>query len=131
MENKKDFITRINENYSRMSKGQKAIASYIYDNVEQAAFMTAARIGEEVHVSESTVVRFATFLGYDGYPDFQRDLEFFIQDKLSAVSKMDVRYGKSSQSDILNMVLGSDIEKIQHTIENLIRLRLKPRLTIC
>ncbi len=119
MEFKKDFITRINENYARMSKGQKAIASYVYDNFEQAAFMTAAKIGKEVGVSESTVVRFASFIGYEGYPEFQRDLEAFIQDKLSAVSRMDVRYGKSSQSDILNSVLGSDIEKIQHTIENL------------
>ncbi|MBQ8946968.1 MAG: MurR/RpiR family transcriptional regulator [Lachnospiraceae bacterium] len=119
MEFKKDFITRINENFARMSKGQKAIASYIYDNFEQAAFMTAAKIGKEVGVSESTVVRFATFIGYEGYPEFQRDLEAFIQDKLSAVSRVDVRYGRSSQSDILNSVLGSDIEKIQHTIENL------------
>ncbi len=119
MELKKDFITRINENFARMSKGQKAIASYIYDNFEQAAFMTAAKIGAEVGVSESTVVRFATFIGYDGFPEFQRDLESFIQDKLSSVSQIDFRYGKSSQSDILNSVLGSDIEKIQHTIENL------------
>ena len=119
MELKKDFISRINENFARMSKGQKAIASYIYDNFEQAAFMTAAKIGAEVGVSESTVVRFATFIGYDGFPEFQRDLESFIQDKLSSVSQIDFRYGKSSQSDILNSVLGSDIEKIQHTIENL------------
>lgn len=119
MEFKKDFITRINENFARMSKGQKAIASYIYDNFEQAAFMTAASIGKEVGVSESTVVRFATFIGYEGFPQFQRDLESFIQDKLSAVSQIDVRYGRSSQSDILNSVLGADIEKIQHTIENL------------
>ena len=119
MELKKDFITRINENFARMSKGQKAIASYIYDNFEQAAFMTAAKIGAEVGVSESTVVRFATFIGYDGFPEFQRDLESFIQDKLSSVSQIDFRYGKSSQSDILNSVLGSAIEKIQHTIENL------------
>ena len=119
MELKKDFISRINENFVRMSKGQKAIASYIYDNFEQAAFMTAAKIGAEVGVSESTVVRFATFIGYDGFPEFQRDLELFIQDKLSSVSQIDFRYGKSSQSDILNSVLGSDIEKIQHTIENL------------
>ncbi len=119
MELKKDFISRINENFARMSKGQKAIASYIYDNFEQAAFMTAAKIGAEVGVSESTVVRFATFIGYDGFPEFQRDLETFIQDKLSSVSQIDFRYGKSSQSDILNSVLGSDIEKIQHTIENL------------
>ena len=119
MELKKDFISRINENFARMSKGQKAIASYIYDNFEQAAFMTAAKIGAEVGVSESTVVRFASFIGYNGFPEFQRDLESFIQDKLSSVSQIDFRYGKSSQSDILNSVLGSDIEKIQHTIENL------------
>jgi len=119
MEFKKDFITRINENFARMSKGQKLIASFIYDNFEQAAFMTAAKVGEEVGVSESTVVRFATFIGYDGYPEFQRDLEGFIQNRLSAVSKMDVRYGKSNQSEILTSVLNSDIEKLQHTIDNL------------
>lgn len=119
MELKKDFITRMNENYSRMSKGQKAIAAYIYDNFEQAAFLTAAKIGKEVGVSEATVVRFAAFIGYEGFPEFQRDLESFIQDKLSAVSRMDVRYGKSSQSEILNSVLGADIEKITDTIENL------------
>lgn len=119
MENRKDFITRMNENYGRMSKGQKAIATYIYDNFEAAAFMTAAKIGETVGVSESTVVRFATFIGYDGYPEFQRDLEAFIQDKLSSVSRIDARYGKSSQSQILNSVINADIEKLEHTIENL------------
>ena len=119
MEMKKDFITRINENYSRMSKSQKAIASYIYDNFEAAAFMTAAKIGETVGTSESTVVRFATFIGYDGYPEFQRDLESFIQDKLSSVSRVDARYGRSSQSQILNEVIGADIEKLEHTVENL------------
>lgn len=119
MEIRKDFITRINENYNRMSKSQKAIASYIYENFEAAAFMTAAKVGEVVGVSESTVVRFATFIGYDGYPEFQRDLENFIQDKLSAVSRIGARYGRSSQSQILNSVIGSDIEKLQHTMENL------------
>jgi len=119
MEPRKDFITRINENYAKMSKGQKAIASFIYDNFEQAAFMTAAKVGEEVGVSESTVVRFATFIGYDGYPEFQRDLESFIQDRLSSVSRMGVRYSGSSQSQILNSVIGSDIEKLNDTIENL------------
>lgn len=119
MEIKKDFITRINENYNRMSKGQKAIATYIYDNFETAAFMTAANVGKTVGVSESTVVRFATFIGYDGYPEFQRELESFIQDKLSSVSRVGARYSKSSQSEILNSVIGADIDKLQHTIENL------------
>lgn len=119
MEPRKDFITRINEYYPKMSKGQKAIASFIYDNFEQVAFMTAAKVGETVGVSESTVVRFATFIGYDGYPEFQRELESFIQNRLSSVTQMGVRYAGSSQSQILNSVLGADIEKIQDTIENL------------
>jgi len=119
MEIKKDFITRINENYNRMSKGQKAIATYIYDNFETAAFMTAANVGKTVGVSESTVVRFATFIGYDGYPEFQRELEAFIQDKLSSVSRVGARYSRSSQSEILNSVINADIDKLQHTMENL------------
>lgn len=119
MELKKDFITRINENYNKMSKGQKAIATFIYENFEQAAFMTAAKVGETVGVSESTVVRFASFIGYDGYPEFQRDLENFIQDKLSGVSRVNARYGRSSQSQLLNSVIEADIDKLEHTMENL------------
>ena len=70
-----DIITRMNEKYIKMSKGHKAIAAYISDHYDQAAFMTAAKLGETVGVSESTVVRFAIHLGYKGYPEFQKALE--------------------------------------------------------
>ena len=68
MNNNCDIITRINQKYSGMSKGHKKIASYIMEHYDQAAFMTAARLGEELQVSESTVVRFAAGIGYEGYP---------------------------------------------------------------
>lgn len=70
-------------------------------------------------MSESTVVRYAMFIGYDGYPEFQRDLEYWVQNKINSVQKIGAKYGKSSQSEILNSVLQADIEKIQDTIHNL------------
>lgn len=114
-----DIITRMNDKYIKMSKGHKAIAAYISDHYDQAVFMTAAKLGETVGVSESTVVRFATGLGYEGYPQFQDALEGWVKNKLNSVQKMDAKYGKSTQSEILNSVLTSDIEKIQDTIVNL------------
>ena len=75
MSNTNDLLNRINNNYSRMSKGQKLLATYITDNYDKAVFLTAAKMGETVGVSESTVVRFATSLGYKGYPEFQNSLE--------------------------------------------------------
>ena len=102
-----------------MSKGQKAISAFIYDHYDQAVFMTAAKLGETVGVSESTVVRYAMFIGYNGYPEFQRDLEDWVQNKINSVQKIGAKYGKSSQSEILNSVLQADIEKIQDTIHNL------------
>lgn len=119
IENRYDIITRINEYYGRMSKGQKAISAFIYDHYDQAVFMTAAKLGDTVGVSESTVVRYAMFIGYEGYPEFQRDLEYWVQNKINSVQKIGAKYGKSSQSEILNSVLQADIEKIQDTIHNL------------
>ena len=118
-QNERDIISRMNEKYTRMSKGHKAIATYISDHYEQAVFMTAARLGETVGVSESTVVRFAATIGYDGYPEFQKNLEEWVQNKLNRVQKIGAKYGKSSQSEILQSVLNSDIEKIQDTMVNL------------
>lgn len=114
-----DIISRMNDKFTRMSKGHKAIAAFIADHYEQAVFMTAARLGETVGVSESTVVRFATGIGYDGYPEFQRMLEEWVKNKLNKVQKIGAKYGKSSQSEILSTVLNSDIEKLQDTIINL------------
>lgn len=114
-----DIITRMNEKYIKMSKGHKAIAAYISDHYDQAAFMTAAKLGETVGVSESTVVRFAMHLGYEGYPEFQNALAEWVKNKLNCVQKMGAKYGKSTQSEILTSVLSADIEKIQDTIVNL------------
>lgn len=119
MENRNDIITRMNEAYPKMSKGHKAVAAYISDHYEEAVFMTAAKLGETVGVSESTVVRFAAGIGYAGYPEFQDALEEWVRSQFNAVQRIGVKYGKSSQSEILNSVLGADIEKIQDTIQNL------------
>lgn len=119
IENRYDIITRINDHYGRMSKGQKAISAFIYDHYDQAVFMTAAKLGETVGVSESTVVRYAMFIGYNGYPEFQRDLEDWVQNKINSVQKIGAKYGKSTQSEILTSVLQADIEKLQDTIQKL------------
>ena len=113
-----DVITRISESYASMSKNRKKIADFIMEHYDQAVFMTAARLGEHLGISESTVVRFAAGLGYEGYPEFQKALEAWVRDKLNAVQRMHVKYGRSTQSEILSAVLASDTEKIQDTLEN-------------
>lgn len=119
VENRYDIITRINEHYGKMSKSQKAIAAFIYDHYDKAVFMTAAKLGDTVGVSESTVVRFASFIGYNGYPEFQKDLEEWVQNKINSVQKIGAKYGQSTQSEILTSVLNADIDKIKDTIDNL------------
>lgn len=119
MDNQNDIITRINEKFSTMSKSHKAIAAYITDHYDQAVFMTAAKLGETLGISESTVVRFASGIGYDGYPEFQKVLEDWVKNKLNSVQRIDAKYGRSTQSEILTSVLTSDMNKIADTIENL------------
>lgn len=113
-----DVITRIHESYPSMSKNRKKIADFIREHYDQAVFMTAARLGEHLGISESTVVRFAAGLGYEGYPEFQKALEAWVRDKLNTVQKMHVKYGTSTQSEILRAVLTADMEKIQDTLEH-------------
>lgn len=112
------LLSKINRQYSSFSKGQKKLAAYIQENYDKAAFMTAAKLGETVGVSESTVVRFASYLGYRGYPEFQRELEELVRNKLNSIQRMEVTYGKVPQSEILDTVLHSDIEKIKMTLES-------------
>lgn len=100
-----------------MSKGQKRLADYVSKNYDKAVFLTAAKLGEVVGVSESTVVRFATQLGYKGYPGFQKALEELVRNKLNSIQRMEVTYGRISQSEIIEAVLHSDIEKIKLTLE--------------
>ena len=119
MDNQNDIISRMNEKFSTMSKSHKAIAAYITDHYDQAVFMTAAKLGETLGISESTVVRFASGIGYEGYPEFQKALEDWVKNKLNSVQKIDAKYGRSTQSEILTSVLTSDMNKIADTIENL------------
>lgn len=119
MENQYNILSRINEHYDKMSKSHKAIANFITEHIDMAVFMTAAKLGKTLGISESTVVRFASGIGYAGYPKFQKALEECVKSKLNNIQKMDAKYGKSSQSEILNSVLNADIEKIQDTIQNL------------
>jgi len=119
MGNTNELLNRINSSYSKMSKGQKRLSAYITDNYDKAAFLTAAKLGEVVGVSESTVVRFAIWLGYKGYPEFQRALEELVRTKLNSIQRMEVTFGRIHESEILTTVLHSDMEKIKHTAENI------------
>ena len=119
MENRHDIISRINEKYAAMSKGHKAIATYIMEHYDQAAFMTAAKLGAELGISESTVVRFAAGLGYEGYPQMQQAIAAWVKGKLNTVDGVGAKYAGSTQSEILTSVLNSDIEKLRHTIDHL------------
>lgn len=119
MANTNDLLNRINNKYGSMSKGQKLLATYITDNYDKAVFLTAAKMGEIVGVSESTVVRFAMSLGYKGYPEFQKALEELVRNKLNSVQRMEVTYGRISQSAILETVLQSDADKLKTTLEKI------------
>lgn len=119
MSNNNDLRNRINEHYGSLSKGQKLLAAYITDHYDKAVFLTAAKLGEAVGVSESTVVRFAANLGYKGYPQFQKALEDMVKSKLDSVHRMEVTYGQISQSEILNNVLMADAHRITNTLEEI------------
>lgn len=119
MGNKNELLQKIDEGYSKFSKGQKKLADFIKEDYDKAAFLTAAKMGEEVGVSESTVVRFAMALGYDGYPGFQKALGEMVRTKLNSIQRMEVTYGRISQGEILTSVLQSDIDKIKLTMQSI------------
>ncbi|QOV20789.1 MurR/RpiR family transcriptional regulator [Blautia liquoris] len=113
-----NLLNRINRQYSSLSKGQKRLADFIIHHYDKAVFMTAAKLGAKVNVSESTTVRFATELGYTGFPEFHRALEELVRNKLNSIQRMEVTYGRVSQDQILDQVLSSDIENIKKTLEH-------------
>lgn len=119
MDREYDILDKINEHYPKMSKGHKRIADFILEHYDQAVFMTAAKIGEELGISESTVVRFASGVGCAGYPELQKALEECVKGKLNNVQRIDAKYGRSTQSEILMSVMKADMDKLQDTIENL------------
>ncbi len=117
----RDILTAIQDSMHTFSKGQRKIANFILESYDKAAFMTASRLGQRVGVSESTVVRFAFELGYDGYPDMQRSLQKMIRNRLTTVQRIEVTNDRLGDQDLLSMVLQSDIEKIRQTLEELDR----------
>lgn len=118
---KQDLLKEIQLRMSSMSKGQRAIGHFIVHDYDKAAFMTAARLGAHVGVSESTVVRFAIALGFEGYPELQDSLRELIRNKLTAVQRIEITNERMGDADILERVLTSDVEKIKHTLESVSR----------
>lgn len=114
-----ELLQKIDDGYAKFSKGKKKLADYIRRDYDKAAFLTAAKMGQVVGVSESTVVRFATALGYSGYPAFQKALEEMVRTRLNSIQRMEVTYGRITQGEILASVLQSDIEKIKLTMESI------------
>ena len=117
----RDILQLIQSNMPTFSKGQKRIAAFIQESYDKAAFMTASKLGKTVDVSESTVVRFAAELGYEGYPAMQRALQEMIRTKLTSVQRIEVANNRIGDQDVLSMVLQSDIDKIRMTLEEIDR----------
>ena len=117
----KDVLQLIQSNMSTFSKGQKRIAAFVQESYDKAAFMTASKLGKTVNVSESTVVRFAAELGYDGYPAMQKALQEMIRSKLTSIQRIEVANDRYADHDVLSMVMQSDVDKIRMTLEEVSR----------
>ena len=118
---KRNLIAMIEEGMPTFSKGQKRIANYILEHYDKAAYMTASKMGALVGVSESTVVRFAIELGFDGYPEMQKSLQELIRMKLTSVQRVEVTNSLIGEGDVLEKILMSDAEKIRRTLEEVDR----------
>ncbi len=112
-----DLLAAIDRKYDSLSKGQKHIADFILNRYDKAAYITAAKLGSLVGVSESTVVRFASELGFDGFPGFQAALRDLIKTKLTAVQRMEIASDRTDEHHILEAVLQSDMENLKNTLE--------------
>lgn len=118
---KNDILALLQQKASEFSKGQRRIAQYITESYDKAAFMTANRLGKTVGVSESTVVRFAVDLGFDGYPSMQKAMQEMVLNRLTSVQRIEVANDRLGDQDVISMVLHSDMEKLRQTDETLNR----------
>ena len=116
-----DILAILQEKEPTFSKGQKRIARYLTEAYDKAAFMTANRLGKTVGVSESTVVRFAVDLGFDGYPSMQKAMQEMVLNRLTSVQRLEVANDRIGDQDVVSMVLHSDIEKLRQTSETVDR----------
>ena len=113
------LLSRINENSGSFSKGQRAIAAYVTEHGDKAAFMTAAKLGETVGVSESTVVRFAGQLGLNGYPELQKLMQDTLRSRLTVVERMMLSRDRMKEGEIAESVMSSDMADVRRTLEEL------------
>lgn len=116
-----DILSCIHNQMSSFSKGQRRIAAYILESYDKAAFQTAGTLGKTVNVSESTVVRFAAELGFDGYPAMQKALQEVVLNRLTTVQRIEVATERMGEQDVVTTILQSDIEKLRTTLENIDR----------
>ncbi len=113
-----DLIERLNHSGKRLSKSHRRIAEYIMAHYDKAVFMTASRLGENVGVSESTVVRFASAMGYEGYPQLQRAMQELVSHRLTANQRMEMSSGITPEA-VLTHVLKSDMQNLRNTLDGL------------
>lgn len=113
-----DILKKIEDSMDKFSKGQRAIANYMLSHYEKAAYMTALKLGSEVNVSESTVVRFAIELGFDGYPDLQKSLRELIRARLTTLQRIEIANDRIGEDEVLDKVVNFDIEKLKITLES-------------
>ena len=118
MQDMQDMIDRLNQSGKRLSKGHRKIAQYIVEHYDKAVFMTASRLGESVGVSESTVVRFASAMGYEGYPQLQRSLQELVSHRLTANQRFEMST-EMDPHDALSIVLKSDMQNLRATLEQM------------
>lgn len=111
------LLSNIEKHSGSFSKGQRAIAQFITHSYDKAAFMTAARLGQTVGVSESTVVRFAVEVGFDGYPELQKAMQEMIRSRLTSVQRINVAQEQIGAQDVLSSVLNADMDTIRATME--------------
>ena len=118
---KEDILSILEEKEPTFSKGQRRISKYISESYDKAAFMTASRLGSTVGVSESTVVRFAVELGYNGYPEMQKAMQEMVVNRLTSVQRITVAHDRIGNQDLLSTVIQADIEKLRQTSETVSR----------
>lgn len=118
---KSNLLMRIAEHQPNFSKGQRAIAHFITDHYDEAAYMTAFQLGEAVGVSESTVVRFAAELGFDGYPELQKAVQELVRSRLTMLKRIELTRARMSDDEVLDHVLQADIQNVRQTLEDLPR----------
>lgn len=119
MGNDKDLLKIIENKYSSFSKSHKKIADYILKNSDKVAYMTAAKLGETVGISDSTVVRFAVEIGFEGYPEFLKRLREVVSGKLTSIQRIEITSSTLSKEDVLDDVINSDIDKLKKTLLNI------------